>query len=260
MDEVKVIKIGGAVIEEEDKLNAFLKDFHSLSGKKILIHGGGRTATLIAEQMGVTSKWHEGRRITDDQLLEIVIMTYGGLVNKRIVTKLQSLNTNAIGITGSDGNLMTSVIREKKPVDYGWVGDPENVNTAFLQMLLQNDLVPVIAPLTHDGNGLLLNTNADTMTFAISTYLTRLYLVKTVLCFELEGVLEDTKSPSTLIDELDENKFQLLKQNGIVDGGMIPKLENAFKMVKQGVSSVRILHYNKIGLLDTDNLKSTIIR
>ncbi|MDH5610685.1 MAG: acetylglutamate kinase [Cyclobacteriaceae bacterium] len=248
-----VIKVGGNVIENPEMLQPFLKAFSQLQGYKLLVHGGGKVATALASQLGYPTQMVEGRRMTDDNMLRVVTMTYGGLVNKSIVAQLQSLGCNALGMTGADGNLMLSV---KRPLsgghDYGWVGDPVQVNAPLLTALLVNQQVPVIAPLTHDGKGNLLNTNADTMANTLAGALAPVHDVHLVYAFELNGVMEDLNDPSSLIPKIDRPGYQALKEKGSIHSGMIPKLDNAFDAIDKGASSVRIINYQSINQLNNE--------
>lgn len=236
----EVIKVGGAVVEDVEQLAALLDAFAKLGSPKILVHGGGRSATRLAGQLGVESHMAGGRRITDEKMLKIVTMVYGGLVNKNIVAKLQARGVNALGLTGADLNLIRAHRRPTTPegIDFGFVGDVDGADGARLQQLLDAGITPVVAPLTHDGRGLLLNTNADTIAMAVATALPE--QTSLTFCFELPGVLRDAKDPSTLIPRLTEADFRALVADGTIAGGMIPKLENAFKALHEGVKKVRI--------------------
>lgn len=242
-----IIKIGGAVIENPEMKQAFLDGFVALKGKKILIHGGGRVATEIGAKLGIEANMVEGRRVTDDETIDLVTMVYGGLVNKQMVAQLQSLGENAIGLTGADANLITSNIRPvKNGLDYGWVGDPQKVNDAFVKSLLEAGSIPVIAPLTHDGEGHILNTNADTMAGTMAVAMAPHFDVNLVLTFELDGVMKDVNDPSSLITKFEQSFFNEMKATGAIHSGMIPKLENAFKALESGVGAVRICKYDQI--------------
>jgi len=247
MESLHIIKIGGAVIEDPAKKSAFLDGFLALEGKKILIHGGGRVATEIGQKLGLEAKMVEGRRVTDDATIDLVTMVYGGLVNKQMVAEIQSRGTNAIGLTGADASIITS---RKRPItngtDYGWVGDPVKVNHEFLSKILEAGGVPVIAPLTHDGAGHILNTNADTMAGTIALAMAQDYDVNLVLTFELDGVLKDVNDPKSLINPFEESFFTEMKASGAIHSGMIPKLENSFKALHSGVKSVRICKFDQI--------------
>lgn len=246
-DKLYVIKVGGNVIEDEQKLSVLLDAFHGMTEKKILVHGGGKLASKYAQQLGVEVKMHEGRRITNQATIDIVTMVYGGLVNKKMVAALQGMNCPAIGMTGADADLIRSTKRAPvNGIDFGFVGDPEEVNVAFLQSLLQQDLVPVIAPLTHNGAGELLNTNADTMAGVIAKAMKEVYEVSLVFAFELPGVLEDVEQPETVIRVIDQNNFSQLKAEGKIHSGMIPKLTNALEAVQAGVAQVCICHFGAL--------------
>jgi acetylglutamate kinase len=240
MDKLTIVKVGGKIVEEPDTLSALLKDFSMIEGAKLLVHGGGRSATRLAARLGVETKMVDGRRITDDAMLEIVTMVYGGLVNKRIVAGLQALGINALGMTGADMNILLSDIRPVKTVDYGWVGDVREADGKALAKLINENIVPVIAPLTHDGKGHILNTNADTMAGETSKALAKLFDVRLVFCFEKEGVLRDENDDASVIASLNPEQYAQLREDGKVNGGMIPKLDNAFATLKAGVKEVII--------------------
>lgn len=246
MDRLTIIKVGGKVVEEPESLKALLNQFKKVSGNKILVHGGGRTATEIAGKLGIETKMVDGRRITDADMLEVVTMVYGGLINKRIVATLQALNCNAIGLTGADLDLIRAKIRPVKDIDYGFVGDIEEVNTSELRLLLNENIVPVIAPLTHDGKGNLLNTNADTIASEIATELSTHFNVFLFYCFEKKGVLTNPDDETTVIYDLDISLFNQYKSNGVISDGMIPKLENGFRAKQKGVKEVLITNPENI--------------
>ena len=242
---IQVIKIGGGVLENEAQRNAFLRQFAAIEGPKVLVHGGGRLATTMAERLGVETRMIDGRRVTDKETLDIVTMVYGGLVNKQVVAQLQTMGVNAIGMTGADGGWMKSVKRPiKNGVDYGYVGDVTEVNGAHLRMLVENGLVPVIAPITFSAEGLLLNTNADTV--ASQTAISLAPDVQLTFCFEKAGVLSDPDDESSLIPRITPESYTQLKADGIVSGGMIPKIDNAFAAIEHGVQSVRITHASNL--------------
>jgi acetylglutamate kinase len=243
---IKVIKVGGGIIENDDNLSLFLNSFSQIEGPKILIHGGGRLATKIAEKLGYKTKMIDGRRVTDESMLDVVTMVYGGLVNKNIVAKLQSMGINALGLSGADGNLIKAHKRPNKKVDYGWVGDVDEINSNLLLNLIKSDTVPVIAPLSHDGNGKMLNTNADTIANEVSKALAEKDEIQLILGFELNGVLKDFNNKSSVIPKITSKLFNQLKSDGLISEGMIPKLENAFDAIEKGVSSVRICNALKI--------------
>jgi len=258
MSKVHVIKVGGAVIEDEEKLSVFLDSFSAIKENKILIHGGGRVATEIGKKLGISPKMVEGRRVTDDETLDLVTMVYGGLVNKKLVARLQSMGQNGIGLTGADGSLIVS---QKRPVrdgvDYGWVGDPESVNVKIVSDLLSAGLIPVIAPLTHDSKGQLFNTNADTMAGVMAKSLAEEYEVHLHMTFELDGVLEDINDPDSIFKTIKKDQFIKMKKDGIIHSGMIPKLENAFEAIEEGVKSVRICKYDKVNPNEESGTKLT---
>jgi acetylglutamate kinase len=237
-EHLSIIKVGGKVVEEESSLNALLKDFSKIAGNKILVHGGGRSATAISEKLGIKSNMVEGRRITDAETLKVVTMVYGGLVNKGIVAGLQALGTNAVGLTGADMNVIEAVKRPVLDIDYGFVGDVVGVNAGILSKLISEGIVPVMAPITHNGEGQLLNTNADTIASELAISLSSYFEVRLIYCFEKKGVLIDESDDSSLIGVLSSEKFEELKEKGVITGGMIPKLFNGFNAMKQGVDSV----------------------
>ena len=239
-EKLTVIKVGGKIVEEEATLNQLLADFSSIEGYKVLVHGGGRSATKLAAQLGIDSKMVNGRRITDAETLKVVTMVYGGLVNKNIVAGLQARGVNAIGLTGADMNVIRSVKRPVKDVDYGFVGDVEKVNAELLGSLIRQGVVPVMAPLTHDGQGCMLNTNADTIAGETAKALAELFDVTLVFCFEKKGVLRDENDDDSVIPVITTGLFQEYVQKGIIQGGMIPKLENSFSAIDAGVSQVVI--------------------
>lgn len=243
---LNVIKIGGEVIDKTDLLNQFLNDFSKLEGKKILIHGGGKKATEISRLLGIETKLVDGRRITDEKSLEVAVMVYGGLINKKIISKLQSLSCNAIGLTGADGNTILADKRPVKEIDYGWVGDIKKVNTEQIDSLLSNNITPVFAALTHDGQGNMLNTNADTIASAIATAMAGKHNVRLIYCFDKQGVLEDINDENSLIKKINAAQYEELKNKKIISVGMIPKLDTGFSALKKGVKEVRITHCNDI--------------
>jgi len=240
MEKLTLIKVGGKILEEEESLNRLLADFAQIEGYKVLVHGGGRLATSLAAQLGIESKMIDGRRITDAETLKVVTMVYAGWVNKLVVARLQALNINAIGLTGADMNIIRSEKRPVGEIDYGFVGDIKNVKADFLAMLLKQNIIPVLSPLTHDKQGNLLNTNADTIAAEVAKALAKLFSVSLVFCFEKSGVLMDEEKEASLIPEMDKKLFQKYKDEGIIKGGMLPKLENAFKAIDAGVKEVII--------------------
>jgi acetylglutamate kinase len=246
MEKLTLIKVGGKIVEEDASLRRLLCDFAGIDGCKVLVHGGGRSATQLAARLGVETKMVNGRRITDLEMLNIVTMVYGGLVNKNIVAGLQALDINALGLTGADMNLICSDKRPVKEIDYGYVGDVKKVNADCLVSLLQQQIVPVLAPLTHDGQGHLLNTNADTIAAETARALAPYFDVTLVFCFEKRGVLKDENNDDSVIPELTAGLFKQYIQEGIIQGGMVPKLENAFEAIRSGVKEVIITHASEI--------------
>ena len=240
MEKLTLIKVGGKIVEESDTLQALLRDFASIEGRKLLVHGGGRSATKLAEQLGIPSRMVNGRRITDADTLRVVTMVYGGLVNKNIVAGLQALGVDALGMTGADLNILRSDKRPVKDVDYGYVGDVKEARGDMLARLIADGVVPVLAPLTHDGHGQLLNTNADTIAGEAAKALAPYFDVTLVYCFEKKGVLRDENDEESVIPQIDKSSFERLVSDGIVQGGMIPKLENAFSAISAGVKEVVI--------------------
>jgi acetylglutamate kinase len=246
MDRLTIIKVGGKVVEDPQSLNSVLDQFHKISGYKILVHGGGTTATELAGRLGIETKMIEGRRITDKAMLDVAVMVYGGLVNKNIVAGLQARNCNALGLTGADLSLARARKRAVQEIDYGFVGDVEEVNSRELRLLLNENVVPVIAPVTHDGKGQLLNTNADTMASELATELSAYYNIYLFFCFEKKGVLMDQNDETSMIFELDQMLFEQYKNEGIISTGMIPKLENGFRAKRKGVKEVLITNSQNI--------------
>ncbi len=245
-EHLTIIKVGGKIVENPESLNSLLKDFAAVEGKRLLVHGGGRSATQMAARLGVETKMVDGRRITDEAMLEVVTMVYGGLVNKRIVAGLQALGVNAVGLTGADMNIVLSDKRKVSAVDYGWVGDVKRVNAEAVATLIESGCCPVVAPLTHDGCGHMLNTNADTMAGEMAKAMAAHYDVTLMFCFEKPGVLADENDDSSLIPTITPAVLDDLKRRGVVSGGMIPKLDNAIACVSAGVESVVITQADRI--------------
>jgi acetylglutamate kinase len=239
MDKLFVVKIGGNIIDDEAKLSSFLQSFALLEGKKILVHGGGKLATRIAEAMGIQQQMVDGRRITDAETLKIVTMVYAGFINKNIVVQLQSFNCNATGLSGADGNIIKAHKRSAA-IDYGYVGDIDEVNAELLHTLLQINDALVLAPITHDGNGQLLNTNADTIAQEVAKAMSKLYDLDLIYSFEKAGVLLDVNDDASVIPLINPVKYEQLKAQGKIFAGMLPKLDNAFAAVFSGVHKVII--------------------
>ena len=230
-------------MDNPSRLHSFLVDFSKLQGPKLLVHGGGKIASAIGQRLGITPVMVEGRRVTDAETLELVTMVYGGLVNKQVVAQLQALGCNAIGMTGADANAILATKRPVGAVDYGFAGDVagnQSINITALDAILQAGLTPVFAPLTHDGKGSMLNTNADTIASVLATALATKYKVTLMYCFEKKGVLADAEKDSSVIQFIDQQKYKELKDSGVVSAGMVPKLDNAFAALNKGVSQVLI--------------------
>lgn len=241
MEKVTIVKVGGAIVEDNEQLAQLLTDFAAIPGKKVLVHGGGRRATKVAAALGIESKMVNGRRITDAQMLEVVTMVYGGLVNKNLVAKLQAKDVNALGLTGADMDVIHSHKRPVKDgVDFGYVGDVERANGKMLQTLIQEGITPVMAPLTHDGNGNILNTNADTIASETAKALAPYYDVTLIYSFEKKGVLSNPDDDNSVIPVITRSDFEKYQADGTIGGGMIPKIENALAAVDAGVKEVII--------------------
>ena len=240
MEKLTVLKVGGAVVEDPQALDAFLTGFAAILGLKVLVHGGGREATRVAAQLGIQTKMVDGRRITDADMLRVVTMVYGGLVNKGVVAALQARGVNALGLTGADLGCMLAVKRPVKDIDYGYVGDMEKVDTSILADLISRGVVPVMAPLSFDGKGTLLNTNADTIASSVAKALAERFEVTLVYCFEKAGVLKDPDDDASVIPLITKESFAGLSSDCTVSGGMLPKLQNAFEALESGVKEVRI--------------------
>ncbi len=241
MEKVTIVKVGGAIVEDNEQLAQLLTDFAAIPGKKVLVHGGGRRATKVAAALGIESRMVNGRRITDAQMLEVVTMVYGGLVNKNLVAKLQAKGVNALGLTGADMDVIHSHKRPVKDgVDFGYVGDVERANGKMLQTLIQEGITPVMAPLTHDGNGNILNTNADTIASETAKALAPYYDVTLIYSFEKKGVLSNPDDDNSVIPVITRSDFEKYQADGTIGGGMIPKIENALAAVDAGVKEVII--------------------
>ena len=257
MKTIKVIKIGGNIIDNEDALASFITDFSTITGPKILIHGGGKLATKLAIQMNVPVKMTEGRRITNAETLDIITMVYAGKINKNIVAQLQANHCNAIGFSGADGNTIVSEKRPIKTLDYGFVGDVIKVNTETLEVLLNNNITPVFCAITHDENGQLLNTNADTIASELAIGLSKIFNTELYYCFEKNGVLEDVENDDSVIEKINTESYKILKENNIIFEGMLPKLNNCFHAINQNVQKVCI---GKSAMLFNKNNKHTTIQ
>lgn len=246
MDRLTIVKVGGMIVEDSDSLNLFLSEFNKIFGNKILIHGGGHLATEIAGKLGIETKMVEGRRITDKNMLEVVIMVYAGLVNKRIIAGLQALGCNSLGLTGADLDVIRAKKRAVDEIDFGFAGDIEKVNTKEIRFLLNEGIIPVMAPITHEGTGQLLNTNADTIASALAIELSNIFNIRLVFCFEKQGVLSVPDDENSVIFQLSFTDYRKLKQNGTINSGMIPKLDNGFNAKRNGVNEVIITNTQNI--------------
>lgn len=247
-ERLSIVKIGGNIVDNAEALDSFLNDFNKLEGKKLLVHGGGVMASKMAKELGIETKMVGGRRITDAETLKVVTMVYSGWINKSMVASLQKIGCNAIGLSGADANCIPSIRRSPVPVDFGFVGDPDpnKVNSSFISQLLESDIIPVFCAITHDENGSLLNTNADTVAYSIATGLSKSYNTSLYYCFEKEGVLKDINNPHSLIATMSFEECEIYKKEGIISDGMIPKMDNSFKAISNGVSEVIILHANNL--------------
>jgi acetylglutamate kinase len=240
MQRLKIIKIGGNIINDDKTLQKFITDFTKLNCPKILVHGGGNLASDLAEQLGIKVNKIDGRRITDQATLDVITMVYAGKISKSIVANLQAKNCNAIGLSGADGNAILSIKRSLNPIDFGYVGDVLKVSTAFVELLLREGIVPVFCAITHDKKGQLLNTNADTIASELAMALANIYQTELYYCFEKKGVLTDVLDENSVIKKLDFSIYKNLKEKGKIADGMIPKLDNSFKALHQKVSKVCI--------------------
>jgi acetylglutamate kinase len=261
MEPLYVIKIGGNVIDDPGKLALFIDSFSEIEGKKILVHGGGKLATELAEKLGVQQQMIDGRRVTDLETLKIVTMVYAGYINKNIVAKLQSYGINALGVTGADYNLLPAKKREHPTIDYGYVGDIERSQLLIIKWmnLLNNKLTLVVAPITHDNRGNLLNTNADSVAQEIATVLCKMFEVHLVYCFEKKGVLLDVNDSDSVISRINPAYYAGLREKGLIFAGMLPKLDNAFKAVSEGVKKVTIGPADEIAELVKGSKGTTIV-
>ena len=240
-EKLTIVKVGGAVVEDEAQLAQLLKDFSAIEGKKVLVHGGGRRATQVAASLGIESKMVNGRRITDAEMLNIVTMVYGGLVNKNLVARLQANGVNALGLTGADIDVIRSHKRPLKDgIDYGFVGDVDKANGQMLSRLIEEGITPVMAPLTHDGQGTILNTNADTIASETAKALAPYYDVTLIFSFEKKGVLSNPDDDDSVIPVITHADFIKYKEDGTISGGMLPKIENALAAIDAGVGRVII--------------------
>lgn len=260
MQNLYIIKIGGNVIDNKEATSQFLYKFSQIPDNKILVHGGGKIATQIAERLGLKAQMVDGRRITDQAMLEVVTMVYGGLINKNIVASLQSHGCNAIGLTGADGNCIVAKKREIADIDYGFAGDIVEVNAAQITRFLNILLTPVFAPLTYDKQGNMLNTNADTLAATIAWSLATQYKVYLIYCFEKKGVLSDPEDDDAVISKLSLNEYEQLKEKGIISKGMIPKLDNAYNALSKGLQQVIICHADELqNVISSSSISGTTL-
>jgi len=240
MEKLTIIKVGGKIVEEKQSLEQLLNDFANIPGNKLLVHGGGRSATQIAAQLGIETQMVDGRRVTDAEMLKVVTMVYGGLVNKNIVAQLQARHINAMGLTGADLDVIRSHKRQPNPIDFGFVGDVDKVDGERLAQLISTGIVPIMTPLTHDGEGNLLNTNADTIAGEVAKAMTPYYNISLIFCFEKAGVMQDVDDEESVIPHINAADFKRLVDNGTIQGGMIPKIQNAIEALDAGVKEVII--------------------
>lgn len=266
-----IIKVGGNIIDDEQKLKSFLQSVASVQSHKILVHGGGKIATEIGNKLGIESKYINGRRITDDATIDLVTMVYGGLINKKIIAQLQLFNCNAIGLTGADGNIIPATKRPpknmtkenglKEMVDFGWVGDIESskLNAESLKQIIEAGLTPVFASLTHDGQGHVLNTNADTIASSLAVALSAYYDVRLIYCFEKKGVLENVDKEDSVISLINKEKYKQLLDEQKLFAGILPKIDNAFAAIEAGVKEVLIGDANDLLQNTTDKTIGTLI-
>jgi acetylglutamate kinase len=241
---IKVVKIGGNVIDDEAALERFVADFAAIEGQKVLVHGGGKLATRLAEKLEIPTTMIDGRRVTDSQTLDVVTMVYAGLVNKKVVAMLQAAGCNAIGLSGADANVIKATRRAAKPIDFGFVGDisVEGVDADFILSLTQRGVVPVFCSIMHDGAGTLLNCNADSVASAVAVALAQKAETELVFCFEKAGVMADIDNPDSVIAEIRPQRYKTLLADGVVNKGMIPKIDGAFRALECGVKVVTIKH------------------
>jgi acetylglutamate kinase len=256
MEKISIVKIGGQVIDDLRELDNFLKDFASLEGRKILVHGGGKWVSLMSERLGIKVKMIDGRRITDAETLEVVKMMLPGVANKNIVAGLQKYGCDALGFTGADGNM---ILARKRPIreniDFGYVGDIVRIDAQKLTRIIELELTPVFTAMTHDGKGQLLNTNADTIASSLAVSLTHNYQVELFYCFEKIGVLRDLSDDGSLIRHIHPGNYNQLQDSGVIQSGMIPKIDNAFEAIYKGVNRIHICHYKDIRKLGMGNIE-----
>jgi acetylglutamate kinase len=245
---LNVVKIGGNVIDNEAQLAQFLKDFAAIRGFKILVHGGGKLATKLSEALQIPTQMIDGRRVTDAETLKVVSMVYAGWINKSVVAQLQAMRCNAVGLSGADGNVIPALRRNPQPVDYGFVGDvsPVAINVNFIQLLFEQGITPVFSAITHDSRGSLLNSNADTIASSVAIAMSHQMPTRLIFCFEKSGVLTNPDDDHSVIPEITRELYEEYKEQGVISGGMIPKVDSAFKAIGAGVKEVVIKHASAI--------------
>ncbi|MDX1543524.1 MAG: acetylglutamate kinase [Christiangramia sp.] len=253
---LKIVKTGGKLIEDKSRFQEFLKDFSAMEGPKILVHGGGNFATEVATKLGYETKMLDGRRITDANSMQVITMVYAGLISKNIVAGLQKLGSNAVGLCGADGKSVISRKRPVKEVDYGYVGDIEEINVAFISSLLDQDIIPVFSAISYSEEGEILNTNADSIAAEISKAMSREYETELYYCFEKKGVLADAEDDDSVIEFLNREKYQKLLEEKVISDGMLPKLHNCFQALENGVSRI---YLGNSGLLQQDSVHTKIV-
>lgn len=258
MESVQIIKIGGNVVDDEGLLNQFLDDFVQIKSPKILIHGGGKIATELAQKLNIAQTMIDGRRVTDSETLKVATMVYAGLVNKNIVAKLQSKQCNAIGLSGADANIISGKKRNHLTIDFGFVGEIVTINTEQIISFIHQGVTPVFCPIIHDSEGTLLNTNADTIATQIAIALSKTYQVNLSFCFEKKGVLRNPNDDESYIPMIDKSEYEQLKASKIISNGMIPKLDNAFEAINKGVKKVLLFHANQLATLETNLIGTQI--
>ena len=259
---LNIIKIGGNVIDDDIQLADFLEKFAAIPGKKILVHGGGKIASRLAERLGIEAKMVDGRRITDEETLDVVTMVYAGLTNKKVVATLQKYSCDAIGLSGADGNVIKAVKRPVRDIDYGFAGDilADSVNSLSIKKFLDAGFTPVFSAITHNGNGQLLNTNADTIASALATALSKLYDTSLIYCFEKNGVLSNVEDEYSVIETITAAQFETLKKQKVIYDGMIPKLDNAFDAINKGVKNVFIGNAINLHLLQQQKFGTCLVK
>ncbi len=259
---LNIIKIGGNVIDDDIQLDNFLEKFASIPGKKILVHGGGKIATRLADKLDIAVKMVDGRRITDEKMLDVVTMVYAGLTNKKIVSTLQKYGCDALGLSGADGNVIKAIKRPVRKIDYGFAGDilADSVNSLSIKKFLDAGFTPVFSAITHNGSGQLLNTNADTIASALAVALSKLYETSLIYCFEKNGVLSNAEEENSVITTINASQFELLKEQGIISEGMIPKLQNAFDAINKGVKDVLIGNALNLHLLQQQQFGTSLVK